>query len=94
MAIFKNVFFKDVAATDTDLLHQPSVQDPGSNCSNHRPLGVCDENHPFSSKKVIQKGHSSKTDTRTNTMFVIIYRIYDYMASIRHNEDYWFMIVK
>jgi hypothetical protein len=28
MAIFKNVFFKDVAATiDTDLLHQPSVQD-------------------------------------------------------------------
>jgi hypothetical protein len=28
MAIFKNVFFKDVVvAIDTDLLHQPSVQD-------------------------------------------------------------------
>jgi hypothetical protein len=28
MAIFKNVFFKDVAdAIDIDLLHQPSVQD-------------------------------------------------------------------
>jgi hypothetical protein len=78
MAIFKNVFFKDVAAaTDTDLLHQPSVQDwkivaLTALTAHWVSVTKIILFHPKrSSKKVI---HQRQTDTHTH-MFVIIYRI-------------------